>query len=333
MSNESEKLGVSQFDGSNYSTWAYRVKIILEEKEYWDHVAEAPAAEPTAAWLKQDRKVKSLLIRCVHDNLLEVTRDCKFSHEIWEKLKATYNRQSVAKRLYLTQALFNVRPEENESLSSYFIRFDKLIREIREAGEDLKDISVIVRLMLTMPEDYKPIITALSTKEESELTLAKVKSHLLEHELRMAGGETCNNEASSHAAHAQRKHERKQQKKKLQCFTCQSFEHLQRNCPIFKENLEKQRNGRGSAAVAEDKGFAMMVNTHVSTENHDDVLFLLDSGASNHLINDKQLLTKVHSIPSFKISIAKEGETLSVSQAGTLNAFTRSNRGEEKVHK
>lgn len=39
---------------------------------------------------------------------------------------------------------------ENECLTTFFMRFDRKIRQLKDAGDKLEDIDVIVRLMILM---------------------------------------------------------------------------------------------------------------------------------------------------------------------------------------
>nr|XP_029725012.1 uncharacterized protein LOC115264961 [Aedes albopictus] len=116
-----------------------------------------------------------------------MTRDCNTAFDVWDVLKNTFNRSSVAKRLLLETELHNLKLHGDESLQSFFMRFDKNIRELRDVGKQFDEIDKVVRLLMLMPEQYRPVIAALQTMDEADLSLTKVKSSLLEEELRMKG--------------------------------------------------------------------------------------------------------------------------------------------------
>lgn len=324
MSEGNDKLGIAPFDGSNFANWSYRMRFLLQEKDVLSHVETvAPAvAARGAEWKKTEQKAMHLLIRCLHDDLLEFTRDCPLSYDLWRKLSTTYMRKSIARRVFLTQQLFDLRLEAEENLNGFFLRFDKAVRELKDAGEALEEAAVIVRLMIIMPDEYRSTISALETIDEATLTLAKVKSCLLEHEIRLNGKNAGTDEPSGHAMFLKKAAGSSQGKKKpgkRQCYTCGSEKHLQRDCPKFKE---QQAN-----VAARDKAFSMVSMCNVTEHSFQ---FVLDSGSSEHLINDRNLLTNLRKVDPFTISIAKEGVKLSSNESGLIIGTTFCN-GEEKL--
>ena len=48
-----------------------------------------------------------------------------------------------------------------DTLSSHFLAFDKLIRELKTSGTKLENTDVVCHLLLTMPSEYDHVVTAI----------------------------------------------------------------------------------------------------------------------------------------------------------------------------
>lgn len=58
--------------------------------------------------------------------------------------------------------LLTMRYTPTETKASHFLKFDKLVRELKLIGVNLNETDIVCHLLLTMPEEYK-VVTALET--------------------------------------------------------------------------------------------------------------------------------------------------------------------------
>lgn len=65
-----------------------------------------------------------------------------------------------------------------ETIAAHFLKFDKLIRELKSTGATLEKTDVVCHLLLIMPEKYNMVVTALKTLSSKQLTLNFVKTRL-----------------------------------------------------------------------------------------------------------------------------------------------------------
>lgn len=61
------------------------------------------------------------------------------------------------------------------------------MRELKSTGANLDETDIVCHLLLTMPEEYNMMVTALKTLSSEQLILSFVKSRLLDEEAKRNG--------------------------------------------------------------------------------------------------------------------------------------------------
>lgn len=184
------------------------------------------------------------------------------------------------------------------------------------------------------------------------LTLAFVKTRLLDHEVKLRNEssdtsakilhvETKNNTINkrkfndpqqNNIGYQNNKHSKSLQF--LKCHHCGRKGHKKSDCYYFKRmNLQKRNFGNNDRtrtvqaveiyqqpSTSNDfSGFAFMTGDYQEEEQGNNIRFLLDSGAADHIINREDLFIDHTDLSTpLKISIAKTGEFISATKKGTL---------------
>lgn len=82
-------IKIDKLNNTNYMSWSYRSKLILEEKDWWKAVeTDAPVGEANdpnvVSWNTANRKAKTYISLNVEDAQLAHIKSCKSSKEIWK---------------------------------------------------------------------------------------------------------------------------------------------------------------------------------------------------------------------------------------------------------
>lgn len=265
-------------------------------------------------WQLKNKKVKKEIIKHVAPCQIEYVCEKDTAKEMWDTLHNTHQRQSRTRRIYIKKRLNLMVCEPSESLEKYFMRYETTIREYKNAGGTVQEDEMIVQLLSSLPDSFNSITAALETKDEKELTFDKVKILLLKHEEKIKGKANdivAPSSAPSSVAFGARRQD------VPQCYNCNQLGHKSPQCPKNKRRNEA-RNGR-VAFIAD--------STDV-----DDFQFIIDSGASDHLVKHVSMLTQVTALtPPIAIKVAKEGDSISCEQKGNLNLISRIGRREVEV--
>ena len=131
----------------------------------------------------------------------------------------------------------------------------------------------------------------------------KVKTLLLEHETRLANKRPQNDNNIPPAAFIARKNTTQ-----IRCYNCNQIGHKSPNCT-------KPRRGNRNNSHQENDKVAFLVEYN---DNNPDK-FVVDSGASDHLVMDEKNMKTVEALPSpIEIKIAKNDQTIQCHKRGTI---------------
>ena len=182
------------------------------------------------------------------------------------------------------------------------------------------------------------------------MTLAFVKTRLLDHEVKLkteskdasvkvlqavhedtAANTKMNNfkypKFRGHSKNNNNKKNFKSKKKNfgnLKCHHCGRKKYLIKNCIFYKKSqqyaagrnktVQKSETNQSTTLYSDTSNFAFMAGNYQHDNTSNKMIFLLDSGASDHLINDDAFYSSsIILSPPIKISVAKNG-TLSLLQ-------------------
>jgi len=187
---DDEKYKIPLFDETNYSNWKFRMQVLLEEHDLIDCVNKpldmlmedlsAETADTQAITLrKRDRRCKSSIIQRIADSHLEYVKEKATAFEMWQVLSESFERKGVASQLHLRKMFLIMRYATTEMMASYFLKFDRQVRELKSTGANLNETDIVCHLLLTMPEEYNMVVTALETFSSEQLTLGFVKTRYL----------------------------------------------------------------------------------------------------------------------------------------------------------
>ena len=59
--------------------------------------------------------------------------------------------------------MLSMRCLDSDNLTSHFLAFDKLVRELKACGAETNDCILVVSLMITLPKRYDMVVTAYRT--------------------------------------------------------------------------------------------------------------------------------------------------------------------------
>lgn len=367
------KKNIVPFNGQRYSIWKRRIRALLNELDVLKVIDEDPPEMVDDEWNKAERTAKGVIIQFLCDSLLSFAEEHITAKEIVQKLDTLYERKSLPSQLAIRKQLLEMKFKGDTPLIIHFTVFEDFMIELLAAGAQLTETDKIAHLLLTLPADYNGVITALETLSEENITLAFVKTRLLDQEVKLKNTSTTSlkvlhvetaktnfgqpkpnnqqnktnwkNSRKPWRGNFNQKQNRSRQYKSqnygnnpttrfsnIKCNHCGRKNHLKRDCFYYKRMIQNQSNNQEDrprtiqtvqTTSNSESGFAFMAGNLDTKPTKNEIIFLLDSGASDHLVNTLDVFNEVVDLmPPLKISIAKNDVFITATKRGSIPVIT-----------
>lgn len=342
--NENQQNGIPLFDGTNYNNWSFRLETLLDERNLLQYIeqslVEIVAALPTGATEadkkkceENEKKCKTIIVRTIHDCQLETIKGKKSVKEMIDALRAIYERKSISSQLFLRKQLLTLKYNESEEMTNHFMIFDKSIRSLKSSGAEMGEIEIVCLLLLSMPKSFDGLVTAIETMEPNRITTEFVKNSLLDESNKRNHGSSSIKLAGSSAMNTS-----------VICYSCGKPGHYKSQCLQRKKkfgnrkkpnssqwkNSNKKSETANNAKTEETREELLCAVETNKRENKTDgkfddathIKFVLDSGATEHMVNNKEYFDCVSNIDDVHISVAKKNQMIVARQKGDITIQT-----------
>lgn len=319
------RYGIVPFAGTDFGNWFFRLRVVLEEADVHEEIEEVEEKENPVEGTTKARKCKSIIVQSIADSHLEIIKDLDTPREIIQKLKSTYLSTGIASQLLARKKILTLKYNEKSTLSDFFLDFDKLARQLREAGAQPSRDELICYLLLAMPKAYENVVTAIETINSDTINMEFVRRRLLDEETKKKGlveSESievfqARKEKHSPAYRPLEKNSKDKKPFPFECYNCGKKGHMKSECK-FKKNrntMNIETNKQESSSLS----FLAIDNEILVSNSVNTIEFVCDSGATDHLVNSEQFLQETETLQNpIVINTAKQGEKIVATKKGKI---------------
>ncbi|XP_060200187.1 uncharacterized protein LOC132628423 [Lycium barbarum] len=197
--------------------------------------------------------------------------------------------------------------KQSETVKEYSDRLLGIVNKVRLLGTKFKDSRIVEKILVTVRERYEVSITTLeNTKDLSKITLAELLNTLQAQEQRRLMRQDGMAEGALIANHKTQSKSDNSKKNYSPCQHCDKKVICKNKCPKYEADAQ--------VANEEDEDHLFMA-TYFSTKKSD--FWMIDSGCTNHMTYDRNILKEFMSIKNKKVRI-ENGDYIPTKGKGTI---------------
>lgn len=322
-------------------------------------------------YLRKQEAAKSFVFNRLTLPILNTVRRCKTVRQVINRLDNEYRPKSDAAEAMARRNFYSLRYVDGNDMARYIKKFQECADKLMDAGHNITDREKIQQFISSLSRDYDVAVTnyqihardfgpsfetlkrmvidrferdfdetKLQAKYSSDAR-TESKPDKQNQNRRNAGTSATptrvDRSAESKDTDSDRPHKRQDFQKWATCHRCGGFGHLQPECPSALKKKEETKQ-EASFEERKSKAAAMMVlpnsltvgNRQPTTPTSHPV-FLLDTGAFQHMTSNLTYLTAVHEFESpKKLHSASRGAILEATHAGEMLIEVSNKHGEKR---
>lgn len=116
------KVSFTKLNTTNYVSWKYRMKTLLEREEVWDVVDLAKPDQVDQQWVKDDRKARTTISLFVEDSQLRFVKKAETAREMWRNLQIYHEKATIGNQAMLLQQLCSLNLPEGGDVEKHIDR-------------------------------------------------------------------------------------------------------------------------------------------------------------------------------------------------------------------
>lgn len=180
MSESKDEFKLQIFDGKGYDKWRYRLLLFLDMKECVEVILKEtrPAEITETHWKRKEIKAKNYLVNSVTNTQLELIISASTARDMVKKLDETYLVKNITMKLLCKRKLLDLKMKDTESPMDFFNDFEKLVNELKNAGENVTEEDKLNYLLLAIPESQSHIVDIVDALPTDENKIEYVKTKL-----------------------------------------------------------------------------------------------------------------------------------------------------------
>ena len=337
MATESKNVAIVPLKGTNYPTWKVQCRMALVRDGLWGIVAgtetippEGEAVKRTKFLANRDRALATIVL-AVDPALLYLIGDPEDPVAVWKKLQNQFQKKTWANKLALRRKLHALQLKEGESVQDHIKAMTKLFNEMAIVGDAMDEEDRVVYLLASLPDSFNTLVTALEVNEDVP-KMEVVTERLLHTERKQK-------EKASVDLSGEKAMTLKFKGRGPRCHYCKKIGHIQKNCSLrIKDERKAEQDGPGMKGKKRDSkskntkhDTVGLVTSHVLGVSEPTSHWVVDSGATCHVCNSKELFEDFHPLQVPQQVTVGDGRNLEAVGTGVVPLKLKLLEGEFKI--
>ncbi|KAH9729490.1 hypothetical protein KPL70_009367 [Citrus sinensis] len=267
-----QKIDIEKFDGKiNFGMWRREVMDALIQINLNVVLKNKRHLYDEEIWDRMNEKACGQIRSCLTNEVKYLVKDKECVMTLWRTLEEKYLLKSPENRLHAMSQVYDFRMKPGVSMHDHVSRFKKLLADLKNLDEDIKDKVKAMILLHSLPEEYSHFVTTL-IYGKSVIVFKDVRTTLTSLEIR---NNDKNSERASSEALVSRDWVMEKQKKRGgknsrsksrsrniardECAFCHEKGNWRKDCPKAQKRDEKKPAAANMAQKDEDSDYSLIV--------------------------------------------------------------------------
>ena len=309
--------------------WKVQCRMALVRDGLWEIVAGTETAPPEeeaarlSKFLAKRNRALATIVLAVDPALMYLIGDPDDPVAVWKKLQEQFQKKTWANKLALCRRLHALQLKEGESVQDHIKAMTELFNEMAIVGDAIDEEDRVVYLLASLPDSLNTLVTALEV----------VTEWLLHAERKQKEKKSVDSSGEKAMALTIKGRGPK-------CHYCYKFGQIQRNCSErIKDERKAKQDGPGitrgrrrdSTSKATEHDAVGLVTRHVLRVSEPISRWVVDSGATCHICNSKELFEEFHPLQVPQQVTIGDGRTLEAVGTGVVSLKLKLLEGEFEI--
>ncbi|KAH9733975.1 hypothetical protein KPL71_017220 [Citrus sinensis] len=157
-----QKIDVEKFDGKiNFGMWRREVMDALIQIDLDVVLKNKRHLYDEEIWDRMNEKACGQIRSCLTKEVKYLVKDEECAMTLWRTLEEKYLLKSPENRLHTMSQVYGFRMKHGVSMHDHVSRFEKLLADLKNLDEDIKDEVKAMILLHSLPEEYSHFVTTL----------------------------------------------------------------------------------------------------------------------------------------------------------------------------
>ena len=157
-----QKIDVEKFDGKiNFGMWRREVMDALIQIDLDVVLKNKRHLYDEEIWDRMNEKICGQIRSCLTKEVKYLVKDEECAVTLWRTLEEKYLVKSPENRLHAMSQVYGFRMKPGVSMHDHVSRFEKLLADLKNLDEDIKDEVKAMILLHSLPEEYSHFVTTL----------------------------------------------------------------------------------------------------------------------------------------------------------------------------
>ncbi|XP_057376223.1 uncharacterized protein LOC130697331 [Daphnia carinata] len=319
--------------------------------------AIAPIASPSNAaevkintekideWIKMDTAAQNFIVSTLEEKVMRTIMNCKTSYSMWSRLVSQYELASMENKHLLMGKFMSYQFDASYDVMTHVAAVETLASQLCDVNSPVSDDQIIAKITSTLPlhgkRNNKSFMSAWNSTDDRIKTISLLASRLQVEENMLKLAEVCMEPSDAGAFFVNKKKEKAAFPETKRDFRCDNrpvcaycknvnrrANHREEDCWLKQSYLQGKRDGSAGDAMLthltkrEPPFFDDSYAFKSAEIQFNSECWYADSGASEHMTDNRALFTDMKSTQSGKRlikGVGKDNKALHVTGIGNIS--------------